>query len=67
MPQLHDESSPHGSGTHYSTIVHGLSVLAGLPRQITYSNYSVDINRLIDVLRHLVMVIVIHLFEESSV
>jgi hypothetical protein len=66
MPQLHDESSPRGSGTHYSTIVHSVSVLARtlLPVQIqvTYSNYGVDINRLIDVLRHLIMMVVIHLF-----
>jgi len=53
MPQLHGESSPRGSETHYSTIAHSVSYLAKrilAIRLITYPNYSVDINRLIDVL-----------------
>jgi hypothetical protein len=56
MPQLPGESSPRGSGIRYSTVVHGLlSAERMLPKCITHSNYGVYIDRLVNVLRYLII------------
>jgi hypothetical protein len=54
MPQLPGGWSPHGSGIRYSTVVHGLLSRRMLPRCITYSDYGVYIDRLVNVLRYLI-------------
>jgi hypothetical protein len=55
MPQLLGGSNPHGSGIRYLTVVHGLLNRNVCYQDITHSNYGVYIDRLVNVLRYLII------------